>query len=118
MKYVVTINDKKYEVEVEKGQATLVEPAQAGAAAAPATPPGTAAPAAPAGKKLLAPMPGVVINTRVEAGARVKSGQPLLVLEAMKMENDITAPAAGTVNAVAVHKGDMVSTGDLLVVIG
>ncbi len=117
MKYVVTINDKKYEVEVEKGQATLVEPAQAGAAAAPATPPGTAAPAAPAGKKLLAPMPGVVINTKVEAGARVKSGQPLLVLEAMKMENEVVSTCDGVVSFL-IARGARVAAGDVLAIIG
>ncbi len=122
MKYVVTINSQKYKVEVEKGKATLVESAAAPtpAAAQPvATQPAavTAAPAAAHGEKLLAPMPGVVIQTRVEPGARVKRGQPLLVLEAMKMENEVVSPGDGVVAFLAA-KGARVSADDVLAIIG
>ena len=62
-------------------------------------------------------MPGNILDVAVKEGAHVEAGDKLVVLEAMKMENDITAPVAGTVATVAVKKGDVVSTGDLLVVI-
>ncbi|MEG2633698.1 MAG: biotin/lipoyl-containing protein, partial [Oscillospiraceae bacterium] len=79
-----------------------------------------AAPAAvPAdGKKVTAPMPGNILDVPVKVGDKIEDGQKLVVLEAMKMENDISAPCAGTVTAVCVAKGDVVETGATLVVIG
>jgi biotin carboxyl carrier protein len=62
-------------------------------------------------------MPGVVLNVLVSEGQEVKSGDVLLILEAMKMENEVTAPADGTVKELAVTKGTSVNTGDLMVVI-
>jgi glutaconyl-CoA decarboxylase len=62
-------------------------------------------------------MPGVVVNVLVGTGQEVKAGQVLLILEAMKMENEVTAPVGGTVKVVAVSKGANVNTGDLMVVI-
>ncbi|HOC25373.1 MAG TPA: acetyl-CoA carboxylase biotin carboxyl carrier protein subunit [bacterium] len=124
MKYVVTINSQKYEVEVEKGKATLVEQAPLSAAGASAPAPAAAQPvavpaaaAAVQGEKLLAPMPGVVISTRVEPGARVKRGQPLLVLEAMKMENEVVSTCEGVV-AFLVARGTRVAADDVLAIIG
>lgn len=122
MKYVVTINSQKFQVEVEKGKATLVESAAAPApavaqAAAPQPSAAAAPPAAMQGEKLLAPMPGVVIQTRVEPGDRVKRGQPLLVLEAMKMENEVVSPNDGVV-AFLVAKGARVAAEDVLAIIG
>lgn len=120
MKYVVTINGQQYEVEVEKGKATLIEAAAAAAVPVPAAPPFAAVQAAPPasqGEKLLAPMPGVVINTKVEVGARVKRGQPLLILEAMKMENEVVSTSEGVV-AFLVARGAQVGTGDVLAIIG
>ena len=131
MKYKVTLNGRTYEVEVEAGKAMLlseyeaVAPAPAAApaapaAAAPAAP--AAAPAAPvvtgAGEAVNAPMPGNILKVNVKAGDAVKSGTVLVVLEAMKMENEIMAPKDGTVTQVLVSKGSTVDTGAALVVIG
>ena len=129
MKYKVTLNGRTYEVEVEAGKAILLDeyeavapaaPAAAPAAAAPAAAP--AAPAAPAvtgsGEPVNAPMPGNILKVNVTAGQAVKSGTVLVVLEAMKMENEIMAPKDGTVTQVLVQKGSTVDTGAPLVVIG
>ena len=120
MKYIVTINDQKYEVEVEKGKATLIEGTPAAAVTAlPASQPASApgAPASPQGDTLLAPMPGVVIHTKVQAGEMVRKGQPLLVLEAMKMENEVVSTSEGVV-AFLVAKDTRVAAGDVLAIIG
>ena len=119
MKYVVTLNGKKYEVEVERGQATAVyageaTPVQAAPAPkAPAAPAAAPAAAAPAGKGevVAAPMPGTILDIRCQAGQAVKAGEILLILEAMKMENEICAPRDGTVTAVCVSKASPVETG-------
>ena len=131
MKYKITLNDRVYEVEVERGVAEVVKeydyvapvpaaaPAAVPAAAAapvPATAPAPAAPAA--GEPVASPMPGTILNVLVKAGDTVTEGQNLMVLEAMKMENEILAPKAGKVVQVAVTKGSTVATGDLLAVIG
>ena len=129
MKYKVTLNGRTYEVEVEAGKAMLLSeyeaiapaPAAAAPAAAPAAP-AAAAPAAPvvtgAGEAVSAPMPGNILKVNVKAGDAVKSGTVLVVLEAMKMENEIMAPKDGTVTQVLVSKGSTVDTGAPLVVIG
>ena len=128
MKYKVTLNGRTYEVEVEAGKAMLLSEYEAVApapvAAAPAAP-AAAAPAAPAapvvtgaGEAVNAPMPGNILKVNVKAGDAVKSGTVLVVLEAMKMENEIMAPKDGTVTQVLVSKGSTVDTGAPLVVIG
>ncbi len=119
MKYKVTLNNRVYEVEVEQGEAMLVDEYElaAPAVAAPAAP--AAAPAAAAaGEKVTSPMPGTILNVLVKQGDTVKEGQNLLVLEAMKMENEVLAPVSGTVAQLCVAKGASVNTGDLLLVIG
>ena len=135
MKYKVTLNGRTYEVEVEAGKAMLLAEYEAVAPAAPAAAPvaapvaapaaAPAAPAAPAavavtgaGEVVAAPMPGTILKVNVQNGQAVKAGDVLCVLEAMKMENDITAPKDGTVTQVVTSKGASVSTGDALVVIG
>jgi biotin carboxyl carrier protein len=74
--------------------------------------------AAGAGQAVPAPLPGMIVGVKVEVGQSVKQGDVLLVLEAMKMENDIAAPVAGVVKQVLVEKGTAVSLGDPLIVIG
>ena len=134
MKYKVTLNGRTYEVEVEAGKAMLLDeyaavaPAAAPAAApvaapvaAPAAAPATAPAAAPAvtgGTTVAAPMPGNILKVNVTVGQTVKEGDVLLVLEAMKMENEIMAPKAGTVAQVLVTKGSTVDTGATMVVLG
>ena len=131
MKYKVTLNGRTYEVEVEAGKAMLLDEyeaiapapvAAAPVAAAPAAAPAAAAPAAPAvtgaGDAVTAPMPGNILKVNVANGQAVKAGTVLVVLEAMKMENEIMAPKDGTVTQVLVSKGSTVDTGAPLVVIG
>lgn len=131
MKYKVTLNGKTYEVEVEKGKAILLDEyealapapaAAAPAAAAPAAAPVAApAPAAPvnlaAGETIAAPMPGNILRIDVNQGDTVKAGQILVILEAMKMENEIVAPRDGTVAQIVTSKGAVVDTGSPLIVI-
>lgn len=128
MKYVVTLNGKNYEVEVEETDAVITAvtdaapaaPVAAAAPAAPATAPApAAAPAAAAdGQKVLSPMPGTILSVNVSVGSAVKAGDVLLILEAMKMENEIVAPCDGTVKQLAVQKGSTVATDALLAVVG
>ena len=119
--FVITINGKSYEVGVEEVGATASAPiAVAAPVAAPkAAPAAPAAPkAAPAnGEKVLSPFPGLIKNLLVAEGANVKKDQPILVLEAMKMDNDITSPCDGVVHFQVV-KGANVESDSVLAVIG
>ena len=145
MKYVATINGKKYEVEVEKLEAYKsldrngvsapaapvlpasapvqrpAAPAPVAAAPAPAPAPApaaapTPAAAAPAGATTVeAPMPGKILNIKVSEGQAVKFGEVVVIMEAMKMETEIVAPADGTVSKILVKAGDSVDTGAALV---
>ena len=103
-KYKVNVNGTAYEVEIEEMTGA---PAAAPVAAAPAAPAG-------AGERVAAPMPGNILAVNVAAGDTVKKGQVLMILEAMKMENEIMAPCDGKVTAVAVTKGAAVESGALL----
>ena len=126
MKYVVNLNGKNYEVEVTEQEAVVTNVTTA-AAAPVATPAPVAAPtpvAAPVaqavsaeGTTIPSPMPGSILSVSVSVGQAVKAGDVLMVLEAMKMENDIVAPCDGTVKQVLVSKGSTVNTDDVLVVI-
>ena len=133
MKYKVTLNGRTYEVEVEAGKAMLLDeyeaiapaptaaPVAAPVAAAPVAAP-AAASTAPAAMKLAggepvkAPMPGIVLQ--VQQGQVVKEGDVLVILEAMKMENEVVAPRAGTVVQVVAARGSSVESGAPLVVLG
>ena len=107
-KYRVHVNGTAYEVEIEEMAGAPVAAPVAAPAAAPA-------PAASgAGESINAPMPGNILSVNVAAGDTVKKGQVLMVLEAMKMENEIMAPRDGKVTAVAVAKGAAVESGALL----
>jgi biotin carboxyl carrier protein len=117
--YNITVNGVAYSVSVEETAAgaapVAAAPAAPKAPAAPAAVP-KAAPAAAAGAvSVKAPMPGNILDVKVAAGASVKAGDVLVILEAMKMENEIVAPQDGTVASVNVHKGDTVNSGDVLV---
>ena len=120
--YNITVNGVTYVVDVEEVGTTAAPAVAPTPAAAPAAP--KAAPAAPkaAGKAgavaVKAPMPGNIMKVNVKVGDAVQESQTLVVLEAMKMENDIMAPKAGTVTQVLVSKGSSVDTGAPLVVIG
>ncbi len=130
-KFNITVNGKAYEVDVEEiggvpeapraPRAAAPAPRAAAAPAAPA--PVAAAPAAPAapaggGTSVECPMPGTVLDIKVAAGDTVKNGDVLLILEAMKMENEIVAMGDGKVVSVNVTKGASVNAGDVLVVLG
>ena len=109
--YKVNVNGNLYEITLEVVDAAEVKTAPK--AAAPA-----AAPAAPVaageGQKITSPMPGTILKVNVQNGQAVKKGQVLLVLEAMKMENEIMAPTDGTVTSVTVTKGASVTSGAVL----
>ena len=133
MKYQITINQKTYEVEVERGVAqvlaeyetapAVVTPIAAPVAAAVSAPPAATtelkhAPVhAVAGEALTAPMPGTILAVLKKEGDKVAEGEAVLILEAMKMENEVVAAKAGTIGQVLVAKGSIVKTGDPLVMI-
>lgn len=137
-KYIAKLNGKTYEVEIERvaaargarasGQGAPPPPMAAATpppppVAAPAAPvaapaPAPAAPAAAGGTTVNSPMPGVILDIKVAPGQAVTSGQVLVVMEAMKMENDIVSPCDATVQSVSVTKGQNVETDALLVTLG
>jgi glutaconyl-CoA decarboxylase len=136
MKYVVTLNGKNYEVDVTETDAIVTgitevpvmvaaAPAAAPVAAQAEAPKAEEAPAAPAapaaptasGTQVKAPMPGTILAVKASAGQAVKAGDVIVVLEAMKMENDIVAPCDGTVKEIVVTKGTTVNTDDVLAII-
>jgi glutaconyl-coA decarboxylase len=141
MRYVVKVNGKEYDVEVEKlggpyaslsrstayvqgvpvAVAPVASPAPAPApvAAAPApapkpAPAPAAAPSSSGGVDIVSPMPGKVFKLVAQPGEQVAEGQVVMILEAMKMENEIVAPQAGTVDAILVKEGDLVETDTVL----
>lgn len=125
-KYRIKIDDSIYEMEVElvgADNTSIQAPAAVKAAAnhPPVVKPAPAVkPSAPsgAGKKVNSPMPGMIIKTHYNVGDAVQAGQPVVVLEAMKMENEINAPKSGHLLQLAVKEGQVVSSGDFLFEIG
>ena len=116
-KYNVNVNGTAYEVTEEE---VVGGAAPAPVAAAPAAAPAPAPVAAPAGagEQVKSPMPGNILSVNVNVGDTVAEGQVLMILEAMKMENEIMAPKAGKVTSVNVQKGATVESGTLLCVVG
>lgn len=137
MKYNVTLNGKIYEVDVTESDAvvtgiTQIPVAVAAPAVAPVAVAPVAAPEAPAevpaaapavapvsadGTQVKAPMPGTILAVKKNVGEAVKAGDVIVVLEAMKMENDIVAPCDGTVKSINAPKGSTVNTDDVIAVI-
>jgi glutaconyl-CoA/methylmalonyl-CoA decarboxylase subunit gamma len=127
MKYVVTINEKSYEVEVDRGVAQVLQVTTAAQQAAPLPVAPVQAPspmltsvgsaALPGSEMIESPMPGVVVEIVKAVGEKVKRGDTVLILEAMKMENEITATRDGTVAQILTTKGATVTTGTPLVAI-
>ncbi len=115
-KYRVNVNGTVYEIELEKLESTDAVPQKAEQKAAPAPAQAAAAPAA-GGETVNSPMPGTILAVNVAAGDMVKKGQVLMVLEAMKMENEIMSPVDGRIASVQVAKGASVETGAVLCVI-
>lgn len=112
--YRITVNGTAYDVAVEElgagaAPATVAAPAPVAAAA-----PAPAAPAAAGSIEVAAPMPGKILNVKAGVGTAVKKGDVILILEAMKMENDVVAPEDGTVASINVSAGDAVEAGDVL----
>lgn len=127
--YSVTVNGTVYDVTVEElgtaaAPAAVSAPTPAPAPVAAPAPAPAQAPAAPkappatgAGEKIDAPLNGTVLDVKVSSGTAVKKGDLLLIIEAMKMENEILAPKDGTITSVAVQKGSTVNAGDALATI-
>ena len=119
--YTITVNGTPYNVTVEEGTssaapvASAPAPAPAAAPAPQAAPKVAPAPAAAGSVKVDAPMPGNILDVKVSNGTAVKAGQVLVILEAMKMENEIVAPQDGTVASINVNKGDTVEAGQTIV---
>lgn len=113
--YKINVNGTFYEVTIEEVDASEIK-------SAPAAAPATEAPAAPAavsaapagGEKVVAPMPGNILAVNIKVGDVVKAGQVGMILEAMKMENEIMIPCDGTVTAVGTTKGSTVDSGAFL----
>ena len=140
MKYVVTLNGKKYDVEVNESEAVITSVSNAAPGAAPVArvaaapvapvaaapaPAASTAPSAPAavggtavsGTQITSPMPGTILKLNVAEGQAVKAGDVVLILEAMKMENEIVAPCDGTIKQLLVSKGSTVDTDQILAVL-
>ena len=117
-KYNVNVNGTSYEITIEQVSADAVSATPA-AAPAPTVAPAPVAPAAPVGngEKIESPMPGNILAVNVQNGQAVKKGDVLMILEAMKMENEIMAPCDGTVSSLSVSTGATVESGALLCVI-
>ena len=131
MKYIVRINNKEYEVEVERGRANLLKTVEVSPlnpelepvvvmpvpSAVPSAANAVPSTAVAAGEPVKSPMPGSILDIKTGAGSLVKKGDVLLILEAMKMENEIRAPRDGKIAQVIVTKGASVATDDILLIL-
>ena len=118
-KFLVKVNNQQFEVELEEVKSNRQSDKPVEKISKPSSNGNVSVPTVSAnGEKILAPMPGSIIKVNVSKGDEVKRGQVLLVLEAMKMENEITSPADGKVTDIQVEKGQCISAGDVLIVIG
>ena len=129
MKYIVTLRDRTFEVEVENGEAMILDEYEAKAPAAAVAAPATTAPVAAvesasvapvavgAGTPVPAPMPGNIVSLEVKVGDSVAEGDVVAVMEAMKMNVEVVAPCAGVVKQIIVEKGAVVATDDALMTI-
>lgn len=119
-RYNITVNGKTYDVAVEEVGASSSAAASTPSAPAAAPAPAPAAQAAPtgAGTPVKAPMPGNILDVKVNVGDTVSVGQVIVILEALKMENDIVATAAGKITSLPVKKGDTVNSDDVIATIG
>ncbi len=125
MIYLVKINATEYEVEVEKGQANIIKTTEKAAPFPAAVPPSpspavtanTASVSVSGSHSVKSPMPGTITDIKVQPGKSVNQGEVLLILEAMKMENEVAAPVNGVIAQVLVAKGSSVATGDVLITI-
>ena len=124
-KFKIAIDGKEYLVEMEE-IGGVQQPVQAPVAAAPAAPvaapaeqaaPAAAPVSADSGDAMTAPMPGTILRLLVNIGDEVKENQPLMILEAMKMENEVVANHAGKVAGIHVNQGQVVNAGDALITI-
>ena len=115
----ITVNGVAYNVQVEEadGSSFTAAPAAPAPAAPKAAPKAAAKPAA-SGEPVKSPMPGTILDIKVKEGQSVKSGDVLVILEAMKMENEIKAAKDAAVVSVDVNKGESVDTGTTLVTLG
>lgn len=120
--YTITVNGTAYDVTVEETAGGAAPAPAAKAAPAPAAPAAAPAPAAPApaaggaagSVEINAPMPGKILDVKAQPGASVSRGDVVLILEAMKMENEVVAPQDGTIASINVNVGDMVEPGAVL----
>ncbi len=119
-RFIVNVNGQKFDIEITELDSRVVANAAPAAPAAPIAPAAPVAPVAPAAPvaagsvQVVCPMPGTILDVKVSAGQAVTKGQVLMILEAMKMENEIVAPQDGTVSSVRVQKGAAVNSGDIL----
>ena len=129
MKYIVTLRDRTFEVEVENGEAMILDEYEAKAPAAAVAAPATTAPVAAVESSSVAPvaigavtpvpapMPGNIVSLEVKVGDSVAEGDVVAVMEAMKMNVEVVAPCAGTIKQILVEKGAVVATDDALMII-
>lgn len=117
-RYNITVNGTAYDVTVEETEGGAPASAPAAPKAAPkAAKPAPAASGAVGGVKIEAPMPGTVMDVKLKVGDKVVNGTPIVIIEAMKMENEIPATCEGTIASINVSKGDSVNTGTLIATI-